>query len=69
MLEHFAREALPRTTPAERRLVERLLGLPDPVLLRYLLGGETPSEPELRHLTARIRALCRLRGRSALSSR
>ncbi|HET7756562.1 MAG TPA: succinate dehydrogenase assembly factor 2, partial [Steroidobacteraceae bacterium] len=59
MLERFAREALPRALPDERRRFERLLDLPDPVLVDYLLGGETPSEPELRPLTGRIRALCR----------
>jgi antitoxin CptB len=66
MLGRFAREALPRALPEERRLFERLLDLPDPVLAGYLLGGEAPREPELRPLAGRIRALCRRGGGAAL---
>jgi succinate dehydrogenase flavin-adding protein (antitoxin of CptAB toxin-antitoxin module) len=69
VLERFAREALHWATPVERQLLERLLGLPDPVLAGYLLGGETPSEPELTHLTGLIRDLCRSGGGSALFCR
>ena len=58
ILERFAREGLLRASPAERQAFERLLGLPDPLLAGYFLGGERPADPELRSLAERIRHLC-----------
>jgi antitoxin CptB len=58
ILERFAREALPGAGAVERRAFERLLGLTDPLLAGYLLGGQRPTDPELQALTARIRDLC-----------
>jgi antitoxin CptB len=58
ILERFAREGLAGATPAEWGAFERLLGLPDPLLAGYFIGRESPAEPELRSLAARIRDLC-----------
>ncbi len=67
VLGRFAGQALPGASPQERRLFERLLGLPDPLLAEYLLGGVPPAEPEFRGLTGRIRDLCRRGGRGRYS--
>jgi antitoxin CptB len=42
-------------------LIEQLLELQDPELQRYLLAGESPENPELAALVARIAAPPRLR--------
>jgi succinate dehydrogenase flavin-adding protein (antitoxin of CptAB toxin-antitoxin module) len=62
MLERFARAGLDQAPPEERALFEQLLALPDPLLARYLLAGDTPPEEALARLVGRIRALCRLGG-------
>jgi len=56
LLERFARGALPLAAAGEFNRFEQLLGLPDPVLAGYFLGGETPADPEMAHLVLRIRA-------------
>jgi antitoxin CptB len=56
LLERFARGRLLEATPAERAGFEELLGLPDPQLAGYLLGGIDPAGPTLAHLVRRIRA-------------
>jgi succinate dehydrogenase flavin-adding protein (antitoxin of CptAB toxin-antitoxin module) len=66
MLERFARERLPGSCEQERRAFDELLALPDPLLAGYLLGGVTPPEPRLAHLTAGIRDLCRSGGGRAV---
>ena len=58
VLERFARATLPSASPTERAALERLLALPDPLLVAYLLGEEGPAEPELARLVGRIRELC-----------
>jgi antitoxin CptB len=59
LLEGFARRVLPGAAPAERCAFAELLGLTDPELAGYLLGGQTHPKPHLAHLVQRIRALCR----------
>jgi antitoxin CptB len=49
-LEHWYDAASSR----ERALFHELIELPDPVLAGYLLGRETPSNPEVRALVAAI---------------
>jgi antitoxin CptB len=56
LLERFAREVLPRASPAELEALAELLALPDPALAGYLLGGELPGEAHLEGLVRRIRA-------------
>ena len=57
LLERFAEQALPGSSPTEWGLFERLLALPDPLLAGYLLGGERPDEPAMLQLVRRIRDL------------
>ena len=45
----------------ELALIEQLVELQDPQLQRYLLAGESPEDPELAALVARIGAPPRLR--------
>ncbi|MFO7275647.1 MAG: succinate dehydrogenase assembly factor 2 [Pseudomonadota bacterium] len=54
LLERFARERLDTASTAERRAFERLLELPDPLLVEYLLRGGTPPDPELAQLITLI---------------
>jgi len=69
LLERYARQALPQASAQERHSFAQLLGLPDPLLADYLLGGDAPAEPDLAHLVRRIRALCRLGDGSAVFCR
>jgi antitoxin CptB len=55
LLERYARAWHPQAAAADRARFEALLELPDPLLAGYLLAGETPSDPALRPLIARIR--------------
>ncbi|MBV8783712.1 MAG: succinate dehydrogenase assembly factor 2 [Gammaproteobacteria bacterium] len=55
LLERFARGALPAAGVRERAHFEALLGLPDPVLAGYFLGGEVPGDAGLAALVLRIR--------------
>ena len=54
LLERYAAARLPQADPVERRLLARLLDLPDPELAGYFLGGEVPVEPEMAALVTRI---------------
>jgi antitoxin CptB len=56
LLERFARGPLLQATPAERAGFEELLGLPDPQLCGYLLGGIDPPGAAQARLVRRIRA-------------
>jgi antitoxin CptB len=66
VLERFARYALPGASAQERRALEELLALPDPLLAGYLLGGDTPPEPHLAVLAGAIRAYVAKGGGSAV---
>ena len=66
LLERFAGRALAQASPDDCQLFARVLELPDPLLAGYLIGGETPAEPHLAQVIARMRALCRLDVRAAL---
>jgi antitoxin CptB len=54
LLERFARRELPNASPEQRQTLERLLELPDPVLVDYLLGQAIPPDPMLAELVQRI---------------
>ncbi len=56
LLERFARGPLLQATPAEQARFEELLGLPDPQLCGYLLGGIDPPGAFQADLVRRIRA-------------
>ncbi len=66
LLERFAQQVLPQASAADCRVFAEVLELPDPLLARYLLGGESPAEPHLAQAIGRIRALCRLDDRAAV---
>ncbi len=66
MLERFAHHALPDASPTQRRAIEELLALPDPLLAGYLLGESTPPEPHLAALAGAIRTYVAKQGGSAL---
>jgi antitoxin CptB len=68
MLERFAREALAHASPQERGTLEELLALPDPLLAGYLLGGNTPPDPQLARLAGAIRTYVAMQCGSALFS-
>src|SRR4030081_1592632 len=68
MLERFAREALAHASPQERGALEELLALPDPLLAGYLLGGNTPPDPQLARLAGAIRTYVAMQSGSALFS-
>jgi succinate dehydrogenase flavin-adding protein (antitoxin of CptAB toxin-antitoxin module) len=57
LLERFARRELAEATAEQRRLLARLLDLPDPLLVDYLLGQAIPPEEEMAELVLRMRAL------------
>jgi len=40
---------------SEKSAFERLLVLSDPELIRYLLGGESPADPEIASVVCHIR--------------
>jgi succinate dehydrogenase flavin-adding protein (antitoxin of CptAB toxin-antitoxin module) len=54
LLERFARRELPTATSEQRQTLTRLLELPDPELVDYLLGQAIPPDPELASLVGRI---------------
>jgi antitoxin CptB len=54
VLERFARSELPAMSEKQRQDFAEFLDLPDPVMLRYLLGHETPSTPELARVAQLI---------------
>ena len=54
LLERFARRELPAATSEQRQTLTRLLELPDPELVDYLLGQAIPPDPELASLVGRI---------------
>jgi len=68
MLERFALDALAHTSAQERGALEELLGLPDPLLAQYLLGENTPADPQLARLAGAIRTYVAKQGGSGLFS-
>jgi len=68
MLERFAHEALAHASQEQRRVLEELLSLPDPLLAGYLLGESTPPEPQLARLAGAIRTYVAMQRGSALFS-
>ena len=54
ILERFARRELPGASAQQRHTITRMLELPDPELVDYLLGQAIPPDPELATLVRRI---------------
>jgi antitoxin CptB len=55
VLERYVSSHLSQASHQERRVLEGLLELPDPVLADYLLGPAVSADPELGLLIAAIR--------------
>ena len=56
VLESFARTELATLDAADLARFERILDLPDPDLVAYLLGRSVPAEPDIARLVERIRS-------------
>ena len=56
VLESFARVALATLDAADFARFERILDLPDPELVAYLLGRSAPADPDIARLVERIRS-------------
>jgi antitoxin CptB len=55
VLTRYLREHWPHADAATRRCFEQILELPDPVLAGYLMGRETPADPQLQQLVGQLR--------------
>ena len=66
MLERFVAGGAGLGTHTARAAFEELLGLPDPLLADYLLGGNTPPQAHLAELTGAIRTYVAMQARAAL---
>ncbi len=56
VLESFARGPLATLDAADFARFERILDLPDPELVAYLLGRSAPADPDIASLVERIRS-------------
>jgi succinate dehydrogenase flavin-adding protein (antitoxin of CptAB toxin-antitoxin module) len=54
LLERYVRSRLPEASADDRRVFERLLELPDPLLADYLFGYAEVPEPRMAGLVAAI---------------
>jgi antitoxin CptB len=66
MLERFVAGGAELGTRSVRAAFEELLGLPDPLLADYLLGGNTPPQAHLAQLAGAIRTYVAKQARAAL---
>jgi antitoxin CptB len=56
VLESFAQSSLATLDADDFALFERILDLPDPELVAYLLGRSAPADPDIARLIERIRS-------------
>ena len=56
VLESFVQNALATLDADDFARFERILDLPDPELVAYLLGSSAPADPDLLRLVERIRS-------------
>ena len=54
LLERYARERYPGTSPERRHAFERLLALPDPLLVDLLLGSARTEDSQLAAVAALV---------------
>lgn len=54
LLASYLDRCYPSAAGPERRAFAALLELPDPEIWDFLLGNDTPADPELRHVVERI---------------
>jgi antitoxin CptB len=55
LMSRYLERDFPGASSRERDAFVRLLGLQDPQLAGYLIAGESPADPELAAVVARIR--------------
>ena len=55
VLQSFLDRDYDKATRDEQRAFEALLNYPDPMLLEYVMGRMTPTDPLLAHVVARLR--------------
>jgi antitoxin CptB len=55
LLSHYLEDQYPLTDELHKVAFRRLLELPDPELMGYLLNGENPAEADLAHVVDCIR--------------
>ena len=56
VLQSFLDRNYDKATRDEQRAFETLLNYPDTLLLEYVMGRMTPTDPLLAHVVARLRA-------------
>lgn len=54
VFQRYLEQRYPNAPSAEQRAFESLIELQDPQLLNYLVGRETPADPELVNVVARL---------------
>lgn len=57
LLRGFLAKGYANLSAAEKLSFDRLLQIPDPQLLEYLMGREQPEDKELTDVVARVRAV------------
>lgn len=55
LLTDYLDHSFPRAEETQKRAFRELLALPDPELISYLLGGQTPQNSELAAIVRYIR--------------
>ena len=55
LLTAYCEEVYPASDEPRKSAFRQILQLPDPELMRYLLNGENPADPELADVVDRIR--------------
>ena len=54
LLESFLENEYPQASESQKSAFRKLLALPDPQLIGYLLGGQIPADPVIAHVISRI---------------
>lgn len=54
VFQRYLEQRYPQAPAAEQRAFESLIELQDPQLLDYLMGRQTPADPELVNVIARL---------------
>jgi antitoxin CptB len=55
LLTDYLENDYPQTSEDQKQAFRELLGLPDPDLIGYLLGGQTPADSALVNVVSQIR--------------
>jgi len=55
LLTNYLEQQYPESAEPDKEAFRRVLALPDPDLMSYMLGGETPTDPEIASVVTRIR--------------